>query len=352
MPNLTDDRWLWLGLGVLSFFAIRAVSSQLGIVQRLTGVSSEQRPPHVICQDTEDGNFEGFPNGFFLLTISALNLDTLQKLTEGSSYDLRGAALKIICERAVRSPSFDQLLDDLAGPGPELRDRALTALKFLCESPVRSQITTLATFTALITCLCNLLPHPAPTPANPRSPTERAAMSVLVRLLPQNTSDAIRAGLVKRWLVKYPLGHTEGQKRLAIQQLKTWSTDDFLLSEIICMIDNTPEGRKQMRQAGLMGSAMGEDEDVIDTWMIGGEDTAGDAVSISLARSNRRVREESAEEQALRRRRREAMVLSEGGRPLGREDIIQREDIATSDEVERQLESLMEEVNREDEGLA
>lgn len=57
-----------------------------------------------------------------------------------------------------------------------------------------------------------------------------------------------------------------------------------------------------------------------DVWMVDGEDTAGSY----RGSSSRRPQDGNAEEQALRRRRREAMVLSEGGRPLGRDDIIQR----------------------------
>lgn len=55
-----------------------------------------------------------------------------------------------------------------------------------------------------------------------------------------------------------------------------------------------------------------------DIRMVGGEDTAGPNFHVSSRFQF------SAEDQALRRRRREAMVLSEGGRPLGHEDIIQR----------------------------
>ena len=44
--------------------------------------------------------------------------------------------------------------------------------------------------------------------------------------------------------------------------------------------------------------------------------------------TNNRPREESFEEQALRRRRREAMVLGEIGRPIERADIIEQDSIA------------------------
>lgn len=51
----------------------------------------------------------------------------------------------------------------------------------------------------------------------------------------------------------------------------------------------------------------------------------------ALAGTNDRPREESFEEQALRRRRREAMVLGEVGRPIERADIIER-GVATLDD--------------------
>jgi len=48
-----------------------------------------------------------------------------------------------------------------------------------------------------------------------------------------------------------------------------------------------------------------------------------------------RPHEESPEEQALRRRRREAMVLNEGDRPVSQDDIIQRGGRVTDDELEQ-----------------
>ncbi|KAI9834734.1 MAG: hypothetical protein M1819_002819 [Sarea resinae] len=325
-----DDAWLWIGLGLFSFIALRTVNRQLHEVRRITEVSSDEKQPQVVCQETED----------------ALKLDTLQKLAEGANYDLRGAALKIICERSSKGPTYDLLLEDLAGQNPRLRDRALTALRFLCGSPASHRVSVQSTYTALITCLANLLPHPAPSSTHPRPPSERSALIILVRLLPYNTNDAIAAGLVKRWLAKYPFGATEAQRRATIRQLKTYNSDDVLMSEVVCMLDNNPEGRKQMRQAGLTGSAMGErdDDDCLDTLMVGGDDTAGRSSGMG-----RRLREESVEEQALRRRRREAMVFSEGGRPLGRNDIIQRDEGVRDEEVERELEQLIDEVRREEE---
>lgn len=165
-----------------------------------------------------------------------------------------------------------------------------------------------------------------------------------------NLVDAISAGIVSRWLSKYPFGGSttdEAIRREAVHQLKTFTSDDIPMCEVIVRLDNFAEGRKQLRRYGLIGSAIGENNgNEGDTWMVDGDHTAGGGMASTAG--SRRVREESAEEQALRRRRREAMVFSEGGGPLGRENIIQRDEVALDDEVERELEQLMDEVNRED----
>ena len=159
-----------------------------------------------------------------------------------------------------------------------------------------------------------------------------------------NPTDALRAGLIHRWLSKFPFGGTdtpEAQKKEIVQRLKTGQSEDVLLSRIIGLICKEPEGRRQLRKYGLIGSAMDESRD---------ED--GDVVMASpqemLEQMDMeewdgagvpRVHEESMEEQALRRRRREAMVISDDGEPLGRENIIQR--MTEREEVLRQMSDLM-----------
>lgn len=145
--------------------------------------------------------------------------------------------------------------------------------------------------------------------------------------LQDNIPAALEAGIVSRWLSKYPFpcALTEpSRKQDVVILMKTWWSDDAVMSSIFSTLSSHPDGAKQLRRYGLMGSMIEEndhdDEDDWDSdvWMVDGEDTAG-----SRQVSSRRVREGTAEEQAARRRRREAMVLSDGGRPLGNDDIIQ-----------------------------
>jgi hypothetical protein len=176
--------------------------------------------------------------------------------------------------------------------------------------------------------------------------------------LPGNISTALEAGIVSRWLTNYPFpcAVDKNRKEDVVILMKAWWSDDEIMSNIFEALYRDAEGKRQLRQHGLMASVMEEDEDDGeqddehddeaddehddeddheheydhnsyddhdeaadgDVWMVDGEDTAGPIRHISS-----RVRF-SAADQALRRRRREAMVLSEGGRPLGHEDIIQR----------------------------
>lgn len=145
-------------------------------------------------------------------------------------------------------------------------------------------------------------------------------------VLQENVPAALEAGIVSRWLTNYPFPCariTPSRKQDVVILMKTWWSDDAVMSSIFSTLSSHPDGTKQLRRHGLMGSMIDEndhdDDDAdSDVWMVDGDETAG-----SRPASGRRVREGTAEEQAIRRRRREAMVLSDGGHPLGNEDIIQ-----------------------------
>lgn len=196
-----------------------------------------------------------------------------------------------------------------------------------------SRLKDLPTYTALIDCLCNFLEEHveetgttiSPILPKTRPPGERKALSTLNIILPENIPGALQAGIVSRWLSKYPFpcaAADEARRQDVVLLCKSWWGDDTFMCSIINTLASHPDGVKQLRKYGLMGSMMEEnDHDDYDrdsdVWMVGGDDTAG-----PRGLSGRRLREESEEERALRRRRREAMVFSEGGRPLGNDNII------------------------------
>ena len=195
-------------------------------------------------------------------------------------------------------------------------------LYILTATDVRESLCNYETYKALIDCLCRFLSdreaHPFSnfdTNLSTRPQAEKDATTLLRLLYRYKLGDAYRAGLVTRWLGKYPFGgqsSTETQKREVLSRLQFGQTEDIAMYDILHCVCNDPEGRKQLRNHGLVGSSIGESRDEgDDLFMLNGEDTAG------------RVPRGGMEEQALRRRRREAMVLHEGDQPLTTNDIIQ-----------------------------
>ncbi|KAI9682880.1 MAG: hypothetical protein M1829_006315 [Trizodia sp. TS-e1964] len=316
MYSPSNERWLWAGFGVLSFGLILSASRLLSSSQ-----DSQPIPPQ--------------PNSAFNQAAEdSIKVDTLQKLAEGSNYDLRIAALKIVCDRATSGPTYNALLIQASQGKPE----ALSALRFLFGSPTGSRLYNFRTYKALISAMILFSPkEPAPAGApHQRISDARTAMFLLSRLLPPHIPEALRAGVVTRWLASYPFASSPEETVKVVQSYLSFSIDDLHMCDILRAIHLSPEGRKQMREAGLLDpetlEAKDENAEAVDennpaTFMING----------------RRPRDESVEEQQLRRRRREAMVLSDGLLPLGREDIIQRgdEDEGELDhEIDRELEQM------------
>ncbi|KAL4883637.1 hypothetical protein BJY04DRAFT_215991 [Aspergillus karnatakaensis] len=331
MASHMSDRLLWLCLGVSLFFAVRGIAADLYRVHELTEIKNEDTDDKIISEGTED----------------ALKLDTLLKLSNSTSYDLRSAALRIIAERSVKGDTKELLLKDLASQNPERRNKALSAVYFLVSNralsrtSVCSRLQDLSAYTAVVDCLCNFLNEHVEQTSETISPIfprtrplgEKKALNTLNILLQENIPAALEAGVVSRWLANYPFpcALTEPSRRQDVVILmKTWWSDDTVMSSIFATLSSHPDGAKQLRKHGLMGSLLeendhdevsddnDEDDEESDVWMVDGEDTAG-----SRQIPGRRPRERNPEEQALRRRRREAMVLSDGRRPLGNDDIIQ-----------------------------
>lgn len=182
------------------------------------------------------------------------------------------------------------------------------------------------TFHAIVTALDHCLKDPARSTFPQRSPPERHALSILSLMLPQDINLALKAGIIKRWLAHYPFGRTEAETHEAIKKLRTFGSNDRLMSEIIGVLENHPEARKQMRIAGLTGSSIGESSDEDDRML-----DPNELAEMSGWLAPRRLRDDTPEERRRRRRRREAVVVSDGSHPLSRADIIQRRDTGVTD---------------------
>lgn len=172
------------------------------------------------------------------------------------------------------------------------------------------------------------------------------AIIILALLLQHDNQCALRAGFAE-WLVNYPFGGdcpVEWKQKI-IADIMTAHYEDTPMYIIITFAVANDEVRAILLKHGLIGDVknlIGAYEDDFGcAWCIRSDGTVESLMNIRL-RDAQGVREESMEERALRRRRREAMVLGETGRPIERGDIIERRN---TDEGE-------EEVGREPEGAA
>lgn len=163
------------------------------------------------------------------------------------------------------------------------------------------------------------------------------AIFVLAVLLQHDTRCALRAGFAE-WIVNYPFGGDcpiEWKQQLIVDIRRRYY-DDHPMYVIVTFALVNDEVRAKLLKHGLIGNVqdvLGPSVDEFGSaWCVGSDGTIVWTKNIDL-RNAPRGTEESIEERALRRRRREAMVLGETGRPIERGDIIERRDTDEGDEV-------------------
>lgn len=230
-------------------------------------------------------------------------------------------------------------------------------------------------------CLCNLLPEARIAEKDPtlRTQPERDAVHFLYNILEYDVAKALEAGVISRWLARYPFGGEDApkdEKKKTIMDL----LDDGPFYEDTCfrssmravlwVMSNNPSLQKETVKHGLLDIPKGNDntvgvnlsgcekppwtDHVQDEWSVQeahrrtypSTDGMGRGIPIG---TNNRPREESFEEQALRRRRREAMVLGEVGRPIERADIIERDSAAPDEFRSQAIPSLSDGMEEESE---
>jgi hypothetical protein len=337
---------------------------------------------------------------------NSLKIETLRTLADGYSYELRTSAIKIVASRTIRSSTKILLFRDLASKDYVRRDNAINALWMLLYHPalndtkLTDELTDYRAVSSVVEALIHELPahnvsstsqaeeagKMPPSPLKPaRRPAHEASLLIILnhmlrqhimqRLGRDKTNSAmdhaLDAGLVSRWLAKYPFpcavpeNAKFGFKRSDVARLcerSAWGLDDPLMADIVKEVMTYLPGRREMLDVGLRGSNYMENVGSSDGWtprwhassyddddgedddddedhdvvMTGGEDTSGapmervqteseDGLVLVLSSVRPRSVERSQEEEHLRRRHREAIVVADRGAPLRRENILQRE---------------------------
>ena len=132
----------------------------------------------------------------------------------------------------------------------------------------------------------------------------------------------VKAGFVEKWLAAQNWGDSADERRRNFKQYMDLRSNRIV--EIVSRIKHCRRGLKALSKAGLMDeeNSRRRMEELPDLIMEVEPDSMLRDSTTNHATS--RAREHSAEEQRLRQQRREAMVLNDGTRPFGRDDIIER----------------------------
>lgn len=154
-----------------------------------------------------------------------------------------------------------------------------------------------------------------------RDPQERRCLMILLQLAKKYTIDnVIEAGFVERWLAKQSWGDSTTERRRNFADYLERKKNR--LRDLCYLVKASKAGRRALVDAKLVSrtrKSKREKPESVKVILEINVDDDGHAEAVP------RVVEQSAEEQRLRRRNREAMVLNDGTHSLGRGDIIQRE---------------------------
>ena len=147
MSPHSDDRFLWILVGVGLVFAARSIPRNLQLVRELTQI---RKPQELDNPETENAENE-------------VQVETLSKLTKGHSDTIRSCASVIAAKQCTKGPARKLLLKDLTDCDEEKRYRAIDALYFLLNDMVlhnchlMAHYNDLDTFHTVISTLVNLL---------------------------------------------------------------------------------------------------------------------------------------------------------------------------------------------------
>ena len=128
----------------------------------------------------------------------------------------------------------------------------------------------------------------------------------------------VKAGFVQKWLARQEWGDEPDTRQRNFEAYMSLKTNRIV--EIVNRIRQCRRGFRALSAAGLIAPVEPKPQAKEDADMVG-EFGPGSEPHSFLPRT----REHSVEEQRLRRQHREAMVLNDGTRPLGRGDIIERD---------------------------
>ncbi|KAL8842390.1 MAG: hypothetical protein Q9170_000518 [Blastenia crenularia] len=320
---------------IFGFCASQVVHKQLLAVRKASEITHTASIESVPTQKNED----------------AIKLETLDELSKNANEDIRNAAVKIVVDRACKSKACPLILRDLAGKKREQTNKALTTVKYLLHHADRKTLVQ-----SVIDCLSHQLPlsyryemGKAKGEVIQRTQPECDALELLrILTLKYGVALVLECNVFNLWLAKYPFGARFeykfpddkaaqlAAKHRLVHGMSVGKDSDWALAGILNSILASEEAVEKMISFGLMSRSVDEqhhtnkdetEDEYSKIWQeVHGFSNTTDVGLGPMMRRGVRAPEESWEEQLMRRRRREVMVLGETGRPIEAENIIQRVD--------------------------
>lgn len=317
---LRDERVVFTGIGfVTASLIIFAMNTWLTRWRDETIVTPNPPKTQYITQQTED----------------SLELKTLDTLLGHYNYAIKETAAKIICDRAANDPGLlETLLWGITRPGYDERVKNLRALAVICVPRVLPMLHTWKAYSAIVRCLELSLDPEQEVLENDgwddyplRDITEKICFIFLEQLVDHYGPEMlIRSKFVERWLSRQNWGRTDEDRQRNFHNYMLYR--DNKIKRLADAVRKTGSGRSVLVRCGLMSQEGADDFAAEQADNLNLMDTSGERynllLSINMGRTPR-AQETSAEEQRIRHRNREAIVVNDGTRPIGRDDIIHRD---------------------------
>ncbi|UKZ51584.1 hypothetical protein TrVGV298_005345 [Trichoderma virens] len=297
-----DERVILVSIGLATFGLLSSMVTALTFIRDDNEIPPSEPKTQYITQDTED----------------SLQSETLEKLLDHPNFSIKEIAVKILCDRAANDPEvITYIWFGITRPDYEERMDSLRTLAVLTSQTGNEGLARLhdaRAYSALVRCM-ELCMESADLPDVTdihwdeyflRDMGERFCLMFITELI--NKYGATMLVKAKRRNFKDYMGFRNNR-----------------ITDIVNRIKHSRRGIRALEKAGLIDkeSSRRRMRELPDLLMEVEEEIA--AGEHSGEQQSRRTREHSAEEQRLRRQHREAMVLNDGTRPLGREDIIERD---------------------------
>ncbi|EAQ92746.1 hypothetical protein CHGG_00981 [Chaetomium globosum CBS 148.51] len=257
-----------------------------------------------------------------LLKKGRAELGTLDTLLGHYNQSIRETSAKIVCDRAINDrDTVDQLLWGITRKDYDERMKNVGALAIITDPQLSLDPEQ------------EVLDDEDSDEYTLRDMTDKLCLMFISQLVSRfDAEKLVKAKFVEKWLAKQNWGATEEERQRNFAQYMRCRGNR--INDIIASIRGSQAGREALERTGLLPPSSPTDSDpednvpLIERFSV----LLPSNINISNLREDEQARllirslqeAPTAEEQRVRHRHREAMVLNDGSRPVNSEDIIQR----------------------------